>query len=70
MRQVYHEDAIKWLNKQGDQSLSHIVCSIPDASELNLPLHQYPSYFSNTVGLLSRKLSARGYMILLQTDRK
>lgn len=70
MRTVHQMDAIKWLKSQNNNTLSHIICSIPDASELQMSQHKYPAYFGDTVELLCKKLSAKGYLILVQTDRK
>lgn len=70
MRQVICDDAIRWLKRQNSQSLANIVCSIPDASEVGMAMSAYIKWFPSIVRLLCQKLSAKGYVILVQTDRK
>lgn len=73
-REVRHADALQWLEACDDGTLSHVVTSLPEWSELNqngaMSEDAYERWFKSAAALLFRKVRPAGYVVFYQTDRK
>ncbi len=68
-RDIVCGDALPWLS-QNEGTFDAIVTSIPDQSEVNLPMEKYTEFFKDSARLCLNAVKPAGYCIFLQTDRK
>ena len=66
---VICQDAVQWLNEQTELD-GFVVTSMPDYSEVNMPVDQWKEWFTNNAELILRKLPDRSCAIFYQTDVK
>lgn len=70
-RTVHCEDALAWLEGQGDLTASSFVASMPDISEFpGYSLEQWKEWFTKAAELILRKTSPDGVTIFYQSDIK
>lgn len=67
--QVICMDAIQWL-KQQDKLNGYVVTSMPDYSEINMPVEEWKVWFTNAAELILQKLPEGSCAIFYQTDVK
>lgn len=69
LREIICCDAVPWLS-QNTESFDSIVTSIPDQSEVHMPIDEYTEFFKEATRLCLNSVKPKGYCIFLQTDRK
>lgn len=69
-RTVHCEDALTWLDDQPVLEGCSIITSLPDVSELNLPLPQWKKWFEDAAFKCIEKTPADGVALFFQTDIK
>lgn len=69
-RVVHHADAISWLRDQPTLAGCSIVTSLPDVSEVGLPLDRWKTWFVDAARLCITKVPDDGVAIFFQTDIK
>lgn len=70
-REVFCEDALKWLESYEDKGGVSFLGSLPDFSEFpSYTLEEWKEWFQNTAGLILRKTSPEGVTIFFQSDIK
>lgn len=74
VRRVYMEvvcaDALEWLLKKPDKSLTNIVTGIPDPQEMSLDQNKYREFLAKVVGAIFDKVMDETYVMFMVTDRK
>lgn len=71
MKTILCEDALVYLNKQPNNSISNVVTGIPDYNEMNLKtIDEYLNFFETVSDLIFKKTDPFGIIIFIQTDRK
>lgn len=70
-REIFHSDAITWLQMQGELVGCSIVTSLPDKSEFpNLTILEWQDWFVRAAGLVLSKCPDEGVTIFYQSDIK
>ncbi|MFP5386546.1 MAG: SAM-dependent methyltransferase [Bacteriovoracia bacterium] len=70
-REVFCEDALKWLENYQDRGGVSFLGSLPDFSEFpSYTLAMWKEWFQNTAELILRKTSPEGVTIFFQSDIK
>ena len=69
--QLLTADSLEWLKQKRDQSITNILSGIPDMEEIGeTDISSYTRWVERVVKLLFQKTQPKGYVILIQTDRK
>ena len=69
-RTVINAEAVAWLEGQPVQTGCSFITSLPDVSEVSLPLEAWKEWFSKAVSLILSRLPEDGVAIFFQTDIK
>lgn len=69
-RTVHCTDALPWLRSQPVLRGCSVVTSLPDVSEVALPLSDWKRWFVETAGLIFSRVPEDGVAIFYQTDIK
>lgn len=67
-REVHHADAIPWLRAQGKLAGASVVTSLPDVSELVLPVVEWRRWFEDAAALTMDSVPDEGVAIFFQSD--
>src|SRR4051812_13275932 len=70
LREVHCADAIPWMEARGVIANACAVTSLPDVSEVNLPLLRWRTWFSNAVSLVIESVSPESAALFFQSDIK
>ncbi len=69
-REVHCADAMPWMKERGVIAGACAVTSLPDVSEVNLPLERWRSWFLDAVALVIESIPAESAALFFQSDIK
>lgn len=69
-REVHCVDAIPWMRKRGPIAGAAAITSLPDVSELNLPVPEWRAWFLDAVQLVMNTVTDDSVAIFFQSDIK
>lgn len=69
-REVHNREALEWLEERADYSGCSFVTSLPDVSEVSLPLDEWKLWFQRAAEVILTKCPPEGVAIFFQTDIK
>lgn len=69
-RTVHCEDALAWLDRQPVLSGCSVITSLPDVSEVGLPLPKWKQWFEDAAFKVMQKTPDDGVALFFQTDIK